>query len=388
MCSLHTPYNKRKRKDPKIEMNNANIPTPPDTQKEAQVFSLKSIAARNLGITPQDIHLVNAESFMERRRRFLYGFTEQAGQALGFFKMSQTPEHNRQLERESIGIAIAHRIGIPTVGIIHPFQNTSEGYGILHVKQLDTENGTILTSSEYVARLEELRARELGARAAIALADAGGREIPSDIDSSILNREDWRNQSPETFWRVWEEQNNIVFSPKYTALVNSLFRAEKLQTIVNETRTAIEPLINSGTNLKFEYFVHNDVTPNNMFFSDIREDVLLLDFEHAAAAHNLVLARLTDLGNYYGRMWPNPVMQQEFLTTYLAQSTPRALDYNYHLLRATAVFGTMYLTKYGLKKGHPENPMSISLLRNLERNLASLDQQYNVMKVNNNLNNS
>lgn len=369
-------------------MNNANVPTPPDAQKEAQVFSLKSVAARYLGMTPQDIHLVNAEVFVERRRRFLYGFTEQNGQTLGFFKMSQTPEHNRQLERESIGIAIAHKVGIPTVGIIHPFQNTPEGYGILHVERLDVENGTILTSSEFIARLEESRARELGARAAMALAAAGGREIPSDIDSSMLNREDRRNQSPETFWRVWEEQNNIVFSPEYTELVNSLFRTERLQTIVNETRTAIEPLINSGTNLKSEYFVHNDTAPNNIFFSDIREDVLLLDFEHAAAAYNLVLARLTDLGNYYGRMWPNPAMQQEFLTTYLAQSTLKALDYNYQLLRATTVFGAMYLTKYGLKEGNPENPMSVSLLRNLERNLASLDQQYNVMKVNNNLNNN
>ncbi len=63
-------------------MNNANIPTPPDAKKEVQVFSLKSVAARNLGVTSHDIRLVNAESFMERRSRFLYGFTEQADHAL------------------------------------------------------------------------------------------------------------------------------------------------------------------------------------------------------------------------------------------------------------------------------------------------------------------
>jgi hypothetical protein len=382
-----TNVRKEIKQDGKAIMNNANTPTPTDVQKEGQVFSLKSVAARNLRVTPQDIRLVNAESFVERRTRFLYGFTEPAGKIPGFFKMSQTPEHNRQLERESIGIAIAHRIGISTVDIIHPFQNTPEGYGILHVERLDTENGTILTSPEFIARLEESRARELGARAAMVLAAAGGREIPSDIDSSILNREDWRNQSPETFWRVWEEQNNIVFSPEYTELVNRLIRAERLRTIVNETRTAIEHLINSGTNLNIEYFVHNDATPNNIFFSDIREDALLLDFEHAAASYHLVLAQLTDVGNYYGRMWPNPAMQQEFLTTYLAQSTPKTLDHTYQLLRASTMFGAMYLTKYGVKKGHPENPMSVSLLSNLEGNLASLDQQYNVMKVNNNLNN-
>src|SRR5450631_1140588 len=104
-------------------MDNANIPTPLSIQKEAQIFSLKNVIAKYLQVTPQDIRLVNAEIFLEKRRRFLYGFTEPTGQTPGFFKMSQTLELNRQLERESIGIAIAHRIGIPTVGIIHPFQN-------------------------------------------------------------------------------------------------------------------------------------------------------------------------------------------------------------------------------------------------------------------------
>ena len=105
-------------------MNNTNIPENFDTQREEQVSSIKNVLARNLGAIPQDIHLVNVESFFERRGRFLYGFTEKVNEPPGFFKMSQTLEHNRQLERESIGIAIAHRIGIPTVNIIHPFKNT------------------------------------------------------------------------------------------------------------------------------------------------------------------------------------------------------------------------------------------------------------------------
>ena len=357
---------------------------PLDEHKQAQVLSIKSVAAKYLQVAPQDIHLVNAEPFLERRKRFLYGFTNPTGQTPGFFKMAQILEYNKQLERESIGIAIARRIGIPTVGIIHPFQNTPEGYGILHVERLDTENGIILTSPEIIGGLEESRAHELGARAAVALFATGGRVIPSDLDSSLLNRGDWRNQSPKTFWRVWKEQNNIVFSAENTKLVNSLIRIERLQTIVSQTRAAIEYLLNSRKKDKIEYFIHNDTAPSNIYFSNIGEDVLLLDFEHAAATSHLVLAQLTDLGNYYGRTWPNPAMQQEFLTTYLAQSTPETLNNNYWLLRATTVFGAMYLTKYGLKKGHPENPMSVSLLRNLERNLVSLDQQFRIMKAANN----
>jgi hypothetical protein len=361
-------------------MDNANIPTPFDAPKEAQVFALKSTVARALQVTQQDVHLRNSDKFTERKSRFLYGSTEPSNQPAGFFKMSQMPETNRQLERESIGLAIAHRIGIPTVAIIHSYQHTPEGYGIIHVERLDAENGTILTSAELIAGADPI----YGARAARAIASASGRKIPSDIDSSLLHRGDWRNQSPETFWRVWAKQNNIIFSPENTELVDSLIGTERLRTIVEDTRTAIEPLINSGTNPDVEYFVHNDTAPNNIFFSDTGENVLLLDFEHAAVTHNLVLAQLTDLGNYYGRMWANPNMQQEFLTTYLAQSTPETLEYNYQLLRATAVFGAMYLAKYGMRSGHPEHAMSVSLLRNLENNLTRLDQQYAAMKGNNN----
>ena len=81
-------------------------------------------------------------------------------------------------------------------------------------------------------------------------------------------------------------------------------------------------------------------------------------------------------------------MQQEFLKEYIGLSTSESINYNYRLLRATTVFGALYLTKYGLQKDNPEDPMAVSLLRNLERNLASLDKDYNVMKVNNNLDNS
>lgn len=119
-----------------------------------------------------------------------------------------------------------------------------------------------------------------------------------------------------------------------------------------------------------------------MYFSDTGEDVLLLDFEHASASHNLFLAQVTDLGNYYGRMWPNPEMQREFLNGFLAQSTPETLDENYKLIRTTAVFGALFLAKYGMAPDHGEHQMSVSLLGNLEQNLASLDAQYTALKAN------
>jgi len=72
-------------------------------------------------------------------------------------------------------------------------------------------------------------------------------------------------------------------------------------------------------------------------------------------------------------------MQQEFLTTYLEFSTD-SLESKYQLLKATAVFGSLYLASYGIKEGHKEHVMAESLLRNLENNLGILKQKYETMK--------
>lgn len=345
----------------------------PDIHEATQVPSYESAAARSLQLTPPDINLVNEARFTspDQPARFLYGFTESSVQGAGFFKMSR-PENNAQLIRESVGLTIAKRIGIPTVRILHPFQITPEGNGILHVERLDAETGTILTSPELIAAADP----RYGARAALAFLRAGGRIIPIDIDSSPLKRDDWRNESPETFWRVWGEQNDVVFSSENAELVDRLIGTEKLRKIVDQTRNEIEPEIAAGTNPDTEYFVHNDAAPNNTFFSDVKDEVLFLDFEHAAASHNLTLTQLTDLGNYYGRLWPNPEMQQQFLISYIEQSTADSIDYNYKLLKATVVFGAMYLAKYAMKSDSDEHPMAVSLLENLEGNLSILDNQY------------
>jgi len=361
-------------------MANQDLSVPKERETEAQTFGLKSIIARSLELTQQDVDLKNPSQFLDGDSRFLYGFTESTGKVAGFLKMARTQETNKQLKRESVGMAIARRIGIPTIGILDPYQDILEGYGLIHVEQLDLDHGLILISPELIAGADPV----YGARAARAIANAGGRVIPPDIDSIILKRGDWRNESPETFWKVWDEQNNSVFDLVNANVVTDLLGRdgkERLQKIIEETRTAIEPLIDESGNPNVEYFVHNDTAPNNIFFSDDGETVILLDFEHAGATHNLMLAQLTDLGNFYGRMWPNPEMQQQFLSAYLTKSTPEALEYNYQLLRATAVFGAMFLAKYGMKLEHSEHIMSESLLSNLEGNLAFLENTYNELKA-------
>lgn len=72
--------------------------------------------------------------------------------------------------------------------------------------------------------------------------------------------------------------------------------------------------------------------------------------------------------------------QQQFLTSYIEQSTDDSVDYNYKLLKATVVFGAIYLAKYAMRSDNSEHPMAVSLLKNLEGNLSILDNQYHIRK--------
>lgn len=341
-------------------------------------FNTQSKIGRALGgLAPREVHLHNADVFDAGKTRFLYGTTEPSDPSLkpGFFKLAKGSE-TAQLRRESVGASIARAVGIPTVDVLHPYQETEDGLGIIHLELLSAKDGIFLSNPNLLASADP----KLGAMAAIALSKASGRLIPPDIDSSLLKRGDWRNQSLEKFMKVWKEQNDVVFGESHTELVNSLVGNDALHAVVNQTETELEPLVSAAQNPNGEYFVHNDAAPNNAFFKNSGE-VLFLDFEHAAASHNLFLAQLTDLGNYYGRMWPNPEMQREFLISYLAESSPENLDDNYNLLKTTAVFGSMYLAKYGMQADHPEHTMSLSLLHNLIPNLTELEKKYNELKA-------
>lgn len=336
-------------------------------QKEAQNFQLQNVIGRSLNREPSQVKLVNPDQFSEEGCRFLYGFTESKGeQPAGFFKMAKTPETKKQLEYENIGIKIASEIGIPTTSILQPYTDTQEGYGIIHVEKLDSENGIFLTSPELIAAADP----KLGVTAAHALCASIEKEIPTDIDSTILKRGDWRIDSIETFTKVWNEENDIVFNPN-----NKFVGSEELMTIVDQTKVTIDPLINDYHNPNIEYFVHNDMALNNVFYGNDKK-ITFLDFEHASVTHNQFLAQLTDLGNFYGRMWPNPEMQQEFITAFLQESAVDKREYNYQLIRASAVFGSMFLSKYAMKSDHKEHLMSQSLLGNLKENLKKLDEKY------------
>lgn len=344
-------------------------------EKEVAASNLKSEAAGVLQRQLQAVELHNSDHFLDGNSRFLYGTTDpelSTEKPRGFFKM--TEKYKIQLARESQALAIAKELGITTVGIITPYTETTQGKGIIELRKFNAEDGRILASAEEIAAADP----EYGARAARAIRTLSGKVIPQDVNSTLFKRGDWRNESAETFWKVWDEQNKKVFDPEHAQFVEEVIGEEKLQAIVDQTRTIAEPIIQAGKDPTTEYFVHNDTAPNNMFFpnEDSTQSAVLLDFEHAAASHNRILAQLTDMGNFYGRMWPNPDMQKRFLTTFLRETPQAEREATYKLLKTTAVFGSLYLAKYGMAKDHEEHVMSVSLLKNLEGNLASLDAEY------------
>lgn len=347
-------------------------------ESQEQISFLKIAIAKNLQTEPGDIQLVNEAEFTQGKPgvRFLYGFTTAPDNPPGFFKWGQKPELATQLRRESRALEIAALVGIPTVAVLRPAQTTPEGATFLLVESLNGDQGTILVSSELIAAVD----LSYGRRAALVLINLAGKELPADLDTSLLKRDDWRTKSLETFWKVWEEQGNVVFNTAYAELVENLIGAETLREIVDQTRLLIEPLLNAAENPDVEYFVHGDTAPGNMYFGEPQGPDVLLDFEYASATHNSMLAQITDLGNYYGRMWPNPAMQQEFLTAYLGLSTTDQLDYNHQLLQAVVVFGSMFQAKYAMSPDHHLHQMAKSLLSTLTDNLAILDHTYNILK--------
>ena len=347
-------------------------------ETEIAISSIKTEVAYTLGLQEQEItDVLKATEFFEGRSRFAYFFTSE-----GFGKIANS-EHNDQLRRENQGLDIARELGIPVPNVLKPYLESAEGHGILYLKQFKAEDGTILNDEESIAATDPA----IATRIAKSIAQATVRQIPSHsksgepLDTSLLKRGDVRNASAEGYWNLWKQNVSIILDPEYKEEVDQLTGTEELSNITLQTQALIEKYINNEDYPDNEYFIHNDMSPSNTFIPDsLEEPVIFLDFEHAGATHNQTLGILTDLGNFYGRLWPNPEMQKQFLVAFLQESPTEKLDYNYALTRTIAVQGTLFLAKYAMKPDHPEHEMSVRLLSSIKGNLESLDQQYKLIK--------
>ncbi len=243
---------------------------------------------------------------------------------------------------------------------------------ILELAFLDFEkDGQVIINNDQIAKANP----RLGIRAAKTLCLFSGQEIPERVNHLVFKRGDWRNKSPRCFWQIWEKCRGRVFKQKFKEMVDDLIGAQKLKKIIRSAKKDISSLFETKKETGKRYFVHNDASPSNMFFGHDGK-ALLLDFEHAGVTRHQVLALITDLGNFSGRCWPNPKMQQEFLAECLKTKNLGSLKKRYKLIKGVLVFGTIFLAKYGMGTRQKEHQMSVSLLENLEKALLRIDQEY------------
>jgi len=346
------------------------------SSSEKQEQTLIRDIADVLEIDEKDITIAKTlRGSTKKKRRFIYGFTaptKRGGQKTpaGFFKISG-PKHAKQLRREGLAVEVAgQQMDVPTVNLITSLRKMSGGRVILEMVALDFEkDGRILPASEQIATAEPV----LGTRAARTLCAFSGRQIPEGVNDLVFKRGDWRNKSPRCFWRNWQKHSRI-FEPRFKKMVDGLIGTQKLKSIIGRAERDIGKLLEKGSKGE-KYFVHNDASPSNMFFR-FNGETLLLDFEHSGVTRHQILAFMTDLGNYSGRCWPNPKMQQEFLVGCLKNENLGSLEDRHKLVKGMAVFGAIFLAKYGMSQRHREHQMSVLLLENLEPALARINREY------------
>lgn len=308
------------------------------------------------------VQFTNINQFTSDKSRFLFGFTESPENKSGFIKLCKTEDLKTQLKREVLGMALAEQLGARTVGIIDSYQESSNGSAFVHLEALNSEQGTALHSPELIAGADA----QLGGHAADAIVHLTAREIPPTQDTSFLKRIDGRNQSVESFWHTWESAKEKV--------LESLSGDEKIeiQTIISGAEEDLKPLLAIKDTSGKEYFVHNDTSPGNIFFNGTEKNATLLDFEHAGATSNQYLAMITDIGNFYGRTWPNPEMQRVFSKTILEKVKSTRTAEGKTMVRGAMVFGAIYLAQFGVNKDHKEHAMTKSLLQNIKTNLDTI----------------
>jgi hypothetical protein len=296
-----------------------------------------------------------------------------------FWKVAQVPAMKRQLARESCGLQVAGALGIPTATLLVPYEETADDRARIGLARFDPQAGRVLSGREPLAQADPA----YGVQAARALVAASGRALSPEMDTALLQRHDWRNQSPTTFWRGWASMKEILLASQHHEMRDRLISRAYLVALLERIEETLKTRLKREGVPGQEVFVHNDCSPSNLFFEGPatapETRVLLFDFEYAGATRHPVLAQLTDWGNYYGRCWPNPAMQQAYLLALARSGVGRATGESERgeeqeaLVEAVAVFGTLSLARFAMEPGHPEHVMAVSLLEQLSENLAQLE---------------
>jgi len=341
-----------------------------------QVADTVGTQSENLGRS-----IKSAEHFLFEGGRYCCLINGPAGAETGFIKIAhaQEPKLVQNLGREVFVAQHAQELGISAINCLTPPTLIGNEYLLIQLQVLSPNDGVAYTGKEMHAAAP----LEVAAQGTTAILSLNRKEIPREIDTSMLDRQHERNASPEAFSATWQNQNEIIFSPKNRETVATLCQTapdtndgvNNLRQTVEAARGFLDDLIVKGQDDSHEYLSHGDADLNNMFIKNNGE-AILIDWETAAATHNWFLAQLTDLSNMFGRCWVDPEKQHQVLSTILKSDCFDDLQTRYQVAYSVAVYGSMYLAKYGMDPNHHEHQMSLSLLGNLKGTLDYLDSEY------------
>lgn len=327
----------------------------------------------------RSIAWINKEDFEIKKDRFLFGFAEgKESEPDLFIKMTKIGVGNNteRLLDESRIMRAVQKLEISSVCQIHEYQEKA-GYAFICFEKLDMEKGDLLANNELIASAP----REYGTLAGQTLHVISGKEIPPDFDCTVFKNNDIRNRSLESFMAGWNEsvKKVIDFDPNKQDVFKQ-GEINMVRKLIEELQAEIVLAQSKRNDNGKKYFVHNDASPNNIFFGTNGGETTPLDFEYAGVTENYLLARITDFGNFYSKLWPNPDLQKTFLSSIIEQSDTKNIDEIYHTTRVVVGYGSLFHTQYVIDPEHEEHYSARPDIDNMFKNIEFLRELYEEKK--------
>ncbi len=344
------------------------------TLESSQIRTFKSAVC---DVAPESRHIsfVNGHAFTEGRERFLLGFVRHPSWETGGFVKAAVlgSEPANELKRESDATLFARRLGIPSVRVLREYTETGEGLGVVVFERLLKRRHRLFVSKKQLKNVHP----NVGRVVAGAFIRDALKVVPPDEDSAFLVRSDQRNAGAKGFVSLWGTLERSVFGTRLPAsYLGSVIEAGKLRRILARIRHHVMDEIELADTSVTEKFVHNDYALTNLGMTrrvqPVLSEVTVLDYEHAGATRNAVLALITDIADFYRSCSTNNELRMQFIVTIMDKWRQSQIERAQDILSAAIAFGTLLhggSKRNRLDPEHPEHGEAADLITSLENNL-------------------
>lgn len=336
---------------------------------------------------PQGKHVtfVNAQSYLAGSERFLLGYVRHPEwRTGGFLKMAvgdTTP--GEELRREAQVTALASTLGIRSVKVLQQYTESDNGLGLVVFERLKQRECRLFFSKLQLDRVHPM----IGRRVAAAFADDALKQIPTDQDTSFLQRHDPRNENAASFFNLWHGCEHRLFAERFpVTYVLNTEQTSGLRRIVTRARRKTVDKIEASDCDQVEKFVHNDYALTNLGLHRRRKldgpEITVLDYEHGGSSRNFVLALITDVADFYRSCGVNNELRMQFILELMNIWKKSQLEYGNDILSAAMVFGTLLhcgsAQKNRMDPEYHEHGEAMDLLAALPNNLRRLHMRVDV----------